>query len=100
LRDILAAASYNRDHNGADGERPFRREAVTQLQALAGITVHPAAGSFMEDKTGRIRPGNWGDWVVIDKDAFTQELIDDPDAVMDQFDNRHILETWFYGTRR
>jgi len=97
LRDILAAASYNRDHNAADGERPFKREAVTQMQALAGITVHPAAGSFLEHKAGRIRPGNWGDWVVIDKDAFTQDLIDDPDAVMDQFDDRHILETWVNG---
>ncbi len=66
----LHAAVTRQDREGlpVGGWRP--QEAVTLPQALAGFTTGPAYAGFAEDKVGRLAPGFWADFLLVDRDPF------------------------------
>ncbi len=87
----LAAAISREDASGQPpgGWRP--EERVTREQALAGFTTGAAHASFAEGKTGRIAPGLWADFVLIDRDPMT--------ATPAELRKTQVLETWVGGRR-
>ncbi|RMF09407.1 MAG: amidohydrolase [Candidatus Neomarinimicrobiota bacterium] len=65
------AAITRQDHQGwpAGGWQP--REKMTPEQALHMLTDWPAYASFREQELGRIRPGYWADFTVLDRNILS-----------------------------
>jgi len=49
----------------------YPEESLTVEQALLGFTRNAAYGWFKEEKTGAIEVGKWADWVVVDRDIWS-----------------------------
>lgn len=66
----LHAAVTRQDREGSPpgGWRP--QEAVTLIEALAGFTTGAAYAGFAEDKVGRLAPGYWADFLLVDRNPF------------------------------
>ena len=65
----IYAAVTRQDHQGrpADGWGPGQR--MTRREALAAYTLGPAYASFQDDHRGVLRPGQWADLTVVDRDV-------------------------------
>ncbi|PVI02165.1 amidohydrolase 3 [Periconia macrospinosa] len=74
---------------GTDGW--YASETVTVQEALKGFTLNPAFAAFLEDKAGKIEPGAYADWVVLDKPL---EAFD-----MESLRKANVKETWVGGKR-
>ena len=87
----LHAAVTRQDREGQPpgGWRP--NEAVTLPQALAGFTTGAAYAGFAEDKVGRLAPGYWGDFILLDRDPFA--------GVPADLWRVRVDETWLAGKR-
>lgn len=87
----LATAFTRQDATGAPpgGWRP--EERVTRADALAGFTTQAAYASFAENRIGRLAPGLWADFILIDVDPLTAT----PEALR----AAKVLETWVGGQR-
>jgi predicted amidohydrolase YtcJ len=66
----LHAAVTRQDRSGEPpgGWRP--QEAVSLKEAFAGFTTGAAYAGFAEDRVGRLAPGYWADFVIVDRDPF------------------------------
>ncbi len=62
---LLASTAVNRKTEGGQAINP--KEAISVLDALKSITIHPAWQLHMEDKLGTIENGKYGDFVVLDR---------------------------------
>jgi predicted amidohydrolase YtcJ len=51
----------------------YPEESLTVEQALLGFTRNAAYGWFKEDQTGAIEVGKWADWVVVDRDVWSDK---------------------------
>lgn len=49
----------------------FPSERTTREEALLSLTLWPAAASFMEEESGSLTPGKYGDFVMLDRDIMT-----------------------------
>jgi predicted amidohydrolase YtcJ len=87
----LAAAISRTDAKGepVGGWQP--QERVTPEQALAGFTTGAAFAAFAETKTGRLAPGLYADFVLIDRDPLF--------ATPSEIRATKVLETWVGGQR-
>lgn len=87
----LAAAFTRQDASGAPvgGWRP--EERVTRADALAGFTTGAAYASFAENRVGRLTPGLWADFILIDVDPLTAT----PEALR----GAKVFESWVGGQR-
>lgn len=87
----LAAAISRQDADGepTGGWRP--EESVRREQALSGFTSGAAYAAYAEGKTGRLAPGLWADFILVDTDP----LLAPPDALR----KTRVLETWLGGER-
>jgi predicted amidohydrolase YtcJ len=87
----LAAAFTRQDARGAPpgGWRP--EERVTRADALAGFTTGAAYASFAEGRVGRLAPGLWADFILLDVDPLTAT----PDALR----VAKVFESWVGGQR-
>lgn len=87
----LAAAFTRQDARGAPpgGWRP--EERVTRADALAGFTTGAAYASFAEGRVGRLAPGLWADFILLDVDPLTAA----PDALR----GAKVFESWVGGQR-
>jgi predicted amidohydrolase YtcJ len=67
----LAAAVSRQglDDQPAGGWRPW--EKLTLGQALAGFTRDAAWAGFAENKFGALEPGQWADFILVDRDPVT-----------------------------
>ncbi len=87
----LAAAISRED---ADGQ-PFGgwqpQERVTRENAFAGFTTDAAYASFAETKVGRIEPGLYADFVLLDRDPLF--------TTAGELRATVVLETWVGGKR-
>lgn len=77
--------------DGSDRGWYADEEALSLDQALAGFTVAPAHGAFLDGKAGRISTGAYADWVVID------EPLEDIDV--EKLLTLKVRETWVAGRR-
>ena len=87
----LHAAVTRQDRAGEPpgGWRP--QETVSLAQALAGFTTGAAWAGFAEDRVGRLAPGYWADFLIVDRDPFAGAPADLWRVVVD--------ETWLGGAR-
>ena len=87
----LAAAISRQDMTGQPpgGWRP--EEKVTFAQALDAFTRGGAYAGFADGKFGALAPGQWADFIIVDRDPTTI----DPQALA----RTKVLETWIAGQR-
>jgi hypothetical protein len=87
----LAAAITREDAKGEPfgGWQPHER--VTREEALAGFTTGAAYAAFAEGKVGRLVPGLWADFVLLDRDP----LLVPPSELR----KTKVIETWVGGRR-
>ena len=87
----LAAAITREDANGEPfgGWQP--QERVSREAALAGFTTGAAFASFAENKVGRLAPGLWADFILVDRDP----LLVTPTELR----ATKVLETWIAGRK-
>ncbi len=87
----LAAAITREDARGEPfgGWQP--QERVTREEALAGFTIGAAYASFAEGKTGRIAPGLYADFLLVDRDPFAVSPA--------ELRATKVLETWVGGQK-
>jgi predicted amidohydrolase YtcJ len=87
----LSAAISRRDINGQPPGGWYPAERATLGQALHAYTRGAAYAGFAEDRIGALDPGNWADFVIVDRD---------PSRVDAQALARtEVLETWIAGTK-
>lgn len=87
----LAAAITREDAKGEPfgGWQP--QERVSRETALAGFTTGAAYAAFAEDKVGRLAPGLWADFILVDRDP----LLVTPSELR----ATKVLETWIAGRK-
>lgn len=87
----LAAAISRQDVDGqpAGGWRP--EERVTLAQALDGFTRSAAYAGFAEGKFGSLAPGQWADFILVDRDP----TVVDAQALA----RTQVIETWVAGRK-
>jgi hypothetical protein len=84
-----AVTRQNRDGAPPGGWRP--QEKVTRAQALAGFTAWAAWAGHAETRVGRLAPGLWADFVLLDGDPM--------DAPEGELWRIGVAETWVAGKR-
>ncbi len=87
----LAAAITREDARGEPfgGWQP--QERVSREAALAGFTTGAAFASFAENKVGRLAPGLWADFILVDRDP----LLVTPSELR----ATKVMETWIAGRK-
>ena len=71
------AAVTRQDHQGRPAEGWGPEQRMTRREALAAYTFGPAYASFQDDDRGVLRPGQWADLTVVDRD-----VVDGPAAAL------------------
>jgi predicted amidohydrolase YtcJ len=77
-----------------DGKPPngwYPKEKLTREEALRLFTVDAAYAGHMEDKVGSLQPGQWADFILVDRDYFTV-----PD---EQIDHTQVVATYVAGKK-
>lgn len=87
----LAAAFTRQDAGGQPFGGWFPGEKVTREAALLGFTHGAAFAGFAESRFGRLEPGLWADFVLIDRDP----LLASPQDLR----GTRVLETWVAGRK-
>ena len=87
----LAAAVSRQDMNGQPPGGWIPEERVSFEQALSGFTRDAAYAGFAEHRFGALEPGNWADFIIVDRDVSAA----DPQALA----RTQVLETWVAGKR-
>lgn len=87
----LATAITRQDAQGQPPGGWHPEERISPADALAGFTTGAAYASFAEMRLGRLAPGYWADFILVDTDPLT--------ASPTQLRATTVLETWVGGTR-
>lgn len=74
-------AVTRKDKNGNPEGGFYCDECVDVYTAIDAYTIGSAYAEFMEDKKGRIKPGYYGDMVILDKDIFTVDPMEIKDIL-------------------
>lgn len=82
-----AVTRQDRDDQPPGGWLPGQK--LTMAEALRSFTADAAYAAHQEDSLGSLLPGQWADFIVIDRDI----VRDDPTTVP----NTQVLETWING---
>ncbi len=87
----LAAAITREDAKGEPfgGWQP--QERISREEALAGFTTGAAYAAFAESKLGRLAPGLWADFILVDRDPML--------ATPAELRATKVLETWVAGRK-
>ncbi|QHJ11884.1 N-substituted formamide deformylase [Paraglaciecola mesophila] len=70
----------------------IKKEAVTVEQAFKGFTYNGAYAAHQEHAIGKLTPGKWADFILVDQDIFTIN----PQNIW----KTKVLETWVGGVKR
>ena len=65
--------------------------ALSREEALKGMTIWAAKGSFEEDVKGSIEPGKFADFVILGKDIMSVEI--------DMVPQVKVISTWVNGEK-
>ncbi len=87
----IAAAISRTDAKGEPFGGWFPQEAVSREAAFAGFTSDAAFAGFAEGRFGRLVPGEWADFLLIDRDP----LLTSPDAIR----QTKVMEVWIGGVK-
>jgi predicted amidohydrolase YtcJ len=87
----LAAAITREDARGEPFGGWQAQERVSREAALAGFTTGAAYAAFAENKVGRLAPGLWADFILVDRDP----LLVTPSELR----ATKVLETWIAGRK-
>lgn len=87
----LSAAISRQDVNGQPPGGWIPSERLTIGQALHAFTRGAAYAGFAENKIGALEPGEWADFILVDRDPTRV----DPSALA----KTRVLETWVAGKR-
>jgi predicted amidohydrolase YtcJ len=87
----IAAAISRTDAAGEPAGGWQVQERVSREQALAAYTVNGAYAAFAEAQTGRIAPGLYADFIIVDRDPLL--------AGPEQLRATQVIETWVGGQR-
>jgi len=82
-----AVSRQGLDDQPPGGWRPW--EKLSLGQALAGFTRDAAYAGFAETKMGALEPGQWADFILVDRDPVTASAHD--------LARTKVLETWIAG---
>ncbi len=52
---------------------PFKENILEKYETMMGMTYFPAFAEFRENEKGKIRPGMWADFTLLDRDLFKTE---------------------------
>ena len=74
----LAAAITRQDSAGEPEGGWLPAERLTRAQALDGFTNGAAYAAFAEDRWGKLAPGQWADFVLVDVDPDDRDARGDP----------------------
>lgn len=85
------AAVARKDQKGFPDNGFLPEEKISREDALRSMTIWPAFGAFMENKTGSIEPGKNADFVILDQDIMK---MDEKDIWKAQ-----VLETYIGGKK-
>lgn len=92
--DPFAGLAAAISRTGPDGQ-PFGgwmpQETLTRETALAAYTAGGAWAGFAEGRFGELKPGEWADFVIVDRDP----LLASPSDIR----GTKVLETWVGGAR-
>ena len=90
--DVMAGIRCAVTRRSLDGTGPYLPdEALSVREALDSYTVAGAEASFEENVKGRIRPGFFADFVILDKNPFA--------AAPEELNRIPVLETWVNGRK-
>jgi predicted amidohydrolase YtcJ len=67
----LYAAVTRKTRDGKPPNGWYPQEKLTREEALRLFTVDAAYAGHMEDKVGSLQPGQWADFVLVDRDYFS-----------------------------
>jgi predicted amidohydrolase YtcJ len=84
-----AVTRKSRDGKPPSGWHP--EEKLTREEALRLFTVDAAFASHMENKVGALQPGQWADFILLDRDYFS--------IADDQIDDIQVLATYVAGKK-
>ncbi|WP_095013208.1 amidohydrolase [Tsuneonella mangrovi] len=87
----IAAAISRTDANGEPFGGWMPQETVTRETALAAYTAGGAWAGFAEGRFGELKPGEWADFVIVDRDPLL--------ASPEQIRATHVLQTWVGGEK-
>jgi len=87
----LHAAVTRQDRAGLPPGGWRADQALTLREALAGFTTWAAYAGFAEDKVGRLSPGFWADFILLDRDPFA--------VAPGDLWRVEVRETWLGGQR-
>jgi predicted amidohydrolase YtcJ len=85
------AAVARKDLKGFPENGFQAKDALSREEALRGITIWAAKGSFEENIKGSIEPGKVADFVILGKDIMKIEIDEVPDV--------KVISTWWGGER-
>ena len=52
---------------------PFKENILEKYETMMGMTYYPAFAEYRENEKGKIRPGMWADFTLLDRDLFKTE---------------------------
>jgi predicted amidohydrolase YtcJ len=87
----LSAAISRQDINGQPPGGWIPSERLTLEQALDAFTRGAAYASFAEDKIGALEPGQWADFILVDRDPTKVDA--------KSLARTKVLETWVAGKK-
>jgi predicted amidohydrolase YtcJ len=87
----LAAAFTRQDASGQPFAGWFPNQRITRESAIWGFTYGAAFAGFAESRFGRLAPGLWADFILVDRDP----LLSSPSDLR----ATQVLETWVSGQR-
>jgi hypothetical protein len=87
----LYSAVTRMDHEGNPEGGWYPEEALTREEALRAFTVDAAYAAHQEEVLGNLEPGNWADFILVDKDYF--------EVPASEIYKIEVLETWVAGKK-
>lgn len=78
------AAVSRQDTKGFPEDGFQAQNALSRQEALKGMTIWAAYGAFEEDEKGRLEPGKFADFIILEEDLMTIDISQVPEIEVQQ----------------